>query len=373
MEAIRRSASDGSLLELRRSTPSIEVDVEWFPTYECLIGLNAFASPDIQGTFESGRAPFDRIRTSLSPRLLASMERLGPNGGRQWQGALLGLAWHERLRDVPALLAYIRGVPDLNLQIILLGSHWPALRAVTAPEVFVGAAQGDPAARDELLRNAARYDEEKNSFRSLQTLSKLEPRETKATLLDILEGWQESVFGPDQERVQSLLARDADAKRHMAPSMSPEKLIEVATHGLEYRSSQWSDRVVLVPQLAMRPWNVFSVWDRATLICYPADDEPQQGDLLAPTPQLVRLHKALGDERRLRMLKLLSKGSATLQELAGAAGIVKSSAHHHTVILRAAGLVTVTLEDTVTRYSLRREAIPEVSGWLQAFLEGGNR
>jgi DNA-binding transcriptional ArsR family regulator len=84
---------------------------------------------------------------------------------------------------------------------------------------------------------------------------------------------------------------------------------------------------------------------------------------------LVRLHKALGDEKRLRMLKVLAQGPATLQELADAVGLAKSSAHHHTVILRSAGLVRVTLEEN-SRYSLRREFIPEASAMLGTFLEG---
>src|SRR5205823_6107063 len=132
-------------------------------------------------------------------------------------------------------------------------------------------------------------------------------------------------FGPEQETAQRVLSRDAAAKRSQAGSMSPERLIEVATHGLEYRPNPWTDRVVLVPQLAMRPWNVFTVWDGATIICYPADEESIQGDLTAPPPRLLRVHKALGDERRLRMLKVLSGGSATLQQLADAVGVVKSS------------------------------------------------
>ena len=50
-------------------------------------------------------------------------------------------------------------------------------------------------------------------------------------------------------------------------------------------------------------------------------------------------------------------------------GLAKSSAHHHLVILRSAGLVKVTTgEESI--YTLRRDVIPEASAMLGSFLEG---
>ena len=83
---------------------------------------------------------------------------------------------------------------------------------------------------------------------------------------------------------------------------------------------------------------------------------------------MLRLYKALSDEKRLRILKRLVTGSATLQELADAVGLAKSSTHHHMVILRSAGLVTVT-EDLQRLYTLRTDTIPEASDLLNAFLQ----
>ena len=86
-----------------------------------------------------------------------------------------------------------------------------------------------------------------------------------------------------------------------------------------------------------------------------------------PPGRLVRLHKALGDEKRLRMLRELATSSATLQELADRFGLPKSTAHHHLAILRSAGLVRVS-SDEEHRYSVRRDVIPEMSSLLAAYL-----
>ena len=118
----------------------------------------------------------------------------------------------------------------------------------------------------------------------------------------------------------------------------------------------------------MRPWNLMNAYDDVSVVCYPVADESLGVDHTAPPARLVRLHKALGDEKRLRILKRLAGGGATLQELADQVGLAKSSTHHHLVILRSAGLIRVTLEDD-SRYTLRPEFIPEATRWLEAFLE----
>lgn len=153
--------------------------------------------------------------------------------------------------------------------------------------------------------------------------------------------------------------------------MSPQKLIEIATNGLDFRAERWIRRVVLVPHVAMRPWNVSSAWEDRWIIAYPVADESLGDEREVPSARMVRLYKALSDEKRLRMLKRLVDASATLQELADPVGLAKSSAHHHLVILRSAGLVRVTTE-LQSVYTLRTDAIPEASRLLQAFLEKGS-
>jgi DNA-binding transcriptional ArsR family regulator len=117
----------------------------------------------------------------------------------------------------------------------------------------------------------------------------------------------------------------------------------------------------------MRPWNVLCSHDGFFILGYPVADESLGIDATAPPPGLLRLYKALGDEKRLRMLKILARSSATLQELADGVGLAKSSAHHHLVILRSAGLVRVTTEE-LSRYTLRRDVIPEASALLESFI-----
>ena len=62
---------------------------------------------------------------------------------------------------------------------------------------------------------------------------------------------------------------------------------------------------------------------------------------LAPPPAVVRLHRALGDETRLRILKLLAGRDLYLTEIAQQLDLSKPTIKHHLALLRAAGLVTI--------------------------------
>jgi DNA-binding transcriptional ArsR family regulator len=83
--------------------------------------------------------------------------------------------------------------------------------------------------------------------------------------------------------------------------------------------------------------------------------------------RLVRLYKALADERRLRILKMLTTRSYSLQELADAFGVAKTTMHHHLGTLRTAGLVRIQSDEHI--YSLRQNTLSEVSELLEVYLK----
>jgi DNA-binding transcriptional ArsR family regulator len=85
----------------------------------------------------------------------------------------------------------------------------------------------------------------------------------------------------------------------------------------------------------------------------------------------VRINKALGDEKRVRLLRAVAASNPTLQELVEQFDIPKTTLHHHMAILRTAGLVRIT-SDGERRYSVRFDVIPEASSLLEAYLRPGS-
>ena len=68
---------------------------------------------------------------------------------------------------------------------------------------------------------------------------------------------------------------------------------------------------------------------------------------------------SLGDGRRVRILRRLVEGNSTLDELAEAVGLARSTTHHHLTQLRAAGLVTLGGNARGYWYALRPEGLTE--------------
>jgi len=344
--------------------PSVQVTAS-LPA-DFLVSLIAFGSPQSADTFDVGPAWFDQIRTKASPRLLQLLDPDSEGGHGSW-GCLIGLALlAPAAGTVPEFISRVDALTADELWLTLAGYHVPELREGAGPENYLRAAEGDGLAQRAILLAAARFEEDVNWLPPLLARS---PSDAKDLVTELLRRWHEEVFAEGQEERAAILARDAEGKRVMARTASPESLIEAATHGLEFRAEPWIRRLVLVPQTSMRPWNILTAYEEVGIICYPVADESLGIDKNAPPAALLRLHKALSDDKRLRMLKLLAGGPASLQQLADGVGLAKSSAHHHLVILRAAGLVRATI-DRQSLYSLRRDFLPEAAGLLDAFLEG---
>ena len=83
---------------------------------------------------------------------------------------------------------------------------------------------------------------------------------------------------------------------------------------------------------------------------------------------MLRLHRALGDDTRLRILRLLKDRDWYLTEIAERLELSKPTIKHHLAQLRAAGLVTLTEEGGLSYYSLRRDRLEDATSELVRFL-----
>jgi DNA-binding transcriptional ArsR family regulator len=355
------------VMDLTGRAERTPVQIDAATCYEFLISLSAFANPDEYGTLEVGSDWFQKTRTALSAQAVAAIDRLGHRAGKAWVN-FVGLATQApAVGDVPALLERIGALSPLDMRLYLLGYHVPAYQGSISREVLRRAAEGDAEAAGLLLADSGYYGGEAGAM--LGPLLSLSPEETKDIGMEVLRLWYEEVFRHQEQEVEPILLRDAEAKRAMAGTMPPERLIEVAS-GIQFVPSSGIRQVYLIPQFVMRPWVLLCEHDDTRLFCYPVADESLGGDVSAPPGRLVRLHRALGDEKRLRMLKAVQASNPTLQELVDQFEIPKSTLHHHLAILRAAGLIRVT-SDPEYRYSVRHDVIPEASSLLDVYLGAG--
>jgi DNA-binding transcriptional ArsR family regulator len=197
----------------------------------------------------------------------------------------------------------------------------------------------------------------------------LEDREaTHRDCIAVLRGWAQR-FREIEPRIVSILERDHDLRAGDRATLSASDLIERTTGGIRWLPEAGVKRVILAPSYFTRPYNFLFEGEGWRFFGYPvADDALDADDPLAPTQSVVRLHRALGDETRLRILKLLSKRDLYLTEIAQQLELSKPTIKHHLAQLRVAGLVTITEAGTVVYYSLRRQRLDDASTEIKRYL-----
>ena len=84
--------------------------------------------------------------------------------------------------------------------------------------------------------------------------------------------------------------------------------------------------------------------------------------------KMAYVFKALGDENRIQILKLLHNGEKCACKLLDALNISQPTLSHHMKILCDAGLVTGRREGKWTHYSIRCEGISRVRGMMKELL-----
>jgi len=370
-----------------RKLPTIEIDFGL--AYEFLMSLIVF-NEKMDYDYEVGSEWFDTVRAKAGPELLKAIELFDTDCNHVWKH-MLGLAYEcEPPKDVPTFIANVEATEPLELRLHLIGYYRREFRRTTPLDVILQAAEGDPEAQRQFLKTSfpeagdwkellhrpghtlcfgtGNFPEEGDWKELLHRLFSIDAETTKKVLLDILQSWYDRVFRDYEQQLMPILQRDAESKRAMKQTMSFERFIETATNGIAYVPEPGHRRVLLIPSYVIRPWNEPSDYHDIAIFCYPVADENVTEDSNTPPVRLVRLYKALADERRLRILKMLMTRSYSLQEIADEFGVAKTTMHHHLATLRTAGLVRT--QSNAKLYSLRRNMLSEVSELLDAYLKG---
>lgn len=330
--------------------PRLAVEVEVRPALELLIGLSA-ATSAAEPHAETWAWP----RTRWSDELSGAVEACGQRSGEAWLH-LLGLALELPSSGALAFVEALGGIDALELRRHLVGVYVPAWVTLVGADALAAAADADEAAIAALLDHPRYYGT--RARESLSALLAVSAEETKDRLLAALRLFAEEVFAPRAQDVMSRLEAEANAARARAEAIAPRDLIAAVTRGYLYDPEPEFARVVLVPHEGARPLLLLCQHRDARVICYPLAQEQ-----LDPEAELaeraVAVGRALGDARRVRILRRLVASDATLDELAEAVGLARSTTHHHLTQLRAAGLVALGGNARGYWYALRPEGLAD--------------
>ena len=361
------------VLDLTAPQRAIKVELDVSPAYELVAALQAASNPNEWSTYDQGVLWFDDFRSRMSKQLRARVEATsdGHDCQSEW-GHLAGLISEAPNRDeVGPVIDHIASLPPETVYHSLLESAVCGPSRRQNADVFAAAARGDAEARAQVLRIVDDEGEDKDQ-RFVAGLLDSDPAELRDGIVaglreaaELLRGYLASVM--------PALRHDAELRREQVRGLPMEEAVEVGTNGIHWRPEPGIRRVLLIPHAAMRPWVLIGEWGDTKIFMVAVAEESLSIDLDTPPARLLSVVKALGEEQRLRMLRRLAAGGpASLQQLADHIGVAKSTAHHHLVQLRAAGLAIVELgEDKEYRI---REGLPgDVAHLLDTYLRGGAR
>ncbi len=200
-----------------------------------------------------------------------------------------------------------------------------------------------------------------------------DPMEWREGFLEALESLDREI-GDGLDEFLPVLRHDAELTAFLQRRLTVPQLVESVTNGIVYTPEAGVEEIVLIPSVLMRPFNLMLRRHRSLYLIYSASDEAMGADADTPPAWMIQLFKALSDEKRLRLLRHLASGPASLSDLVEYTGLAKSTTHHHLRLLRAAGLVRHSLaaEKDESFYELRTDTLPVAMASVTRYLTPGD-
>jgi DNA-binding transcriptional ArsR family regulator len=347
----------------RRSGLDPALVIEVLPAAEFLLSISSATNPHDVEALEIGSDWMTRVQERAGDELL---ERIGELSGGETDFFvnLVPLAYDApRPQSVRSFLAHLGDTDATEIRLHVVDYYSREIQRMTPPDVIRRAVAGDREAIAEFVRTSYPDWEPRQAFLRHQLTG--DPEAMKRELIEVLETWAERVWTAEEPKILPILERDVEEKRALSRRLPFDKFIETATNGVEWVPRPHVSTVVMIPSYVNRPWVSMPEYGDTFFHIFPVSDESVSAETDTPPLRLVRLSKALGDEKRLRILRALSEGDRTLMELAEQFGLAKTTMHHHMVTLRAAGLVTV---GAGKRYRLRHETLPDLGELLGGYL-----
>jgi DNA-binding transcriptional ArsR family regulator len=346
------------------------VSVETGAAYEMLMSLVTVSETANHEVAEVGPEWLAATQKRAGTALMKRLSEFTQGSGDVWVHLIPLVYDAPAPRDVDTFVGHLAATDADELVRQMLGYYDYHVQRATSPMSLRAAVDGDEQAITEVL-SACESWPEWHPF--VERILGLGSRRAKSDLLAVLRDWRARVWQAEEERLLPILQRDAEAKRLLARELPFEHFVEVTTNGVRYVARPDIERLVLIPSYVNRPWVSFAEQRGAMIMIYPVADESVSADSDAPPLRLVRLTKALADEKRLRILRALAEKPASLMELAEMFEVPKTSMHHHMITLRSAGLVTVSPGPKDKEYRLRNDVLPGLATMLAGYIATPSR
>jgi DNA-binding transcriptional ArsR family regulator len=335
--------------------------------------MNAMYFTHLAGELDGIDAWPAQVRSEMDPDLLAELDFLYsfPKGQPGVMGALGDsvFAHREAWSDIASLLSYVRALPagvgereeDRGIQGLAFYEACGFFDVEEEPT-----AGGSP--RDVLARELEKTDIDAQAALAVYD----HPEELRDRMIRLIERFYDGQYRHDLERRMPCLERSVAAHRGQPVGDVNElarRLTGRANSCLEEICLGPYDALIFAPSLDMGPYLSCASIGRTHGLFYACEDE-YIGEAPGETEgmrRLARIHKALSDEQRLRILGLLREGQMYAQEIVDRTGLHQSAVSRHLGFMKAVGLLEGRREGNMKFFSINPAMRDELSKTLDLF------
>jgi DNA-binding transcriptional ArsR family regulator len=198
-----------------------------------------------------------------------------------------------------------------------------------------------------------------------------DPQKTADLYLAALKDYYQFFFAEEEIRIRPALRAGLERGQALATRLSLDALIEDLSHGIRFTPMDQTGEIILAPSYWSSPLIFYSRFEPGKLLLL-FGSRPELESIVpgaGPPPQLVSTLKVLADPTRLRILRFLADQPLCASELARQLRLRLPTVTHHLRLLRLAGLVLITVDETEKRYATRLEILDGIQHSLLNFIQ----
>jgi len=318
-----------------------------------------------------------RLRSEMAPDLLSELDSLYnyPAGDPGVMGTLGDnlFAHPELWGDVGSFISFVWGMADGTGD----SEASPGIQGLIHQATFRYPDDLERAAYEALpLRDA--IEQRMQSLDDRDTAAILtafdRPEELRARMVRLIERFYEEHYR--HEMPKRLPALERSVARHRGEPVSDAESVAKKLTGkpkscLDAGCAGPYERHVFAPSMDMGVYNSCAIVDGVHGLFYPLEPQYTADRSEGEDTKLARIYKALGDEQRLRILRLLREREMYAQEIVERTGLHQSVVSRHLAFMKAVGLLTARRQNNMKFFSINNDMREELSKTLELFIPRG--